>query len=162
APVLRGGNVMVDDPMTREDEQAKLRSYLAAQSAKLSAGEIRTRLETAAEEFFAAVGSATDAAAHTPPAPGEWSVAEILDHVTFTLEDATEIMRTLAAGRPARSFQDHQPRPGMVSIAERLARLRRSQAAVSDLLAACSAEPHTDNRVADGVFGDLNWKGYAL
>ncbi|HEV8676893.1 MAG TPA: DinB family protein [Methylomirabilota bacterium] len=175
---------MSDDPMAREDEQAKLRSYLAGQSAKLSAGEIRQRIEDAADEFFGAVGGVTDAAAHTPPTAGEWSVAEILDHVTLTLEDATAIMRTLAAGKPARALRDHRPRPAeaAASVAELLARLRRNQAALSDFLAACSTEPHTFGtarpgrrgpspatpggahyrRVAEPVFGEINWKGYAL
>jgi hypothetical protein len=54
---------MSDDRMAREDEQAKLRSYLAGQSAKLSAGEIRQRIEDAADEFFGGT---------RPPSPTSW------------------------------------------------------------------------------------------
>src|SRR3972149_4184701 len=85
--------------MADADEQAKLRSYLAAQSAKLPAAEIRAR--------------AHGGGPRAPPAA-------------------------------------------------LLERLRRGQAAVSDVLAAQGGEPHTDLRVADGYFGEINWKGYAL
>ncbi|MEK7385925.1 MAG: hypothetical protein AABZ83_05745 [candidate division NC10 bacterium] len=45
---------------------------------------------------------------------------------------------------------------------ERGGRLRRSQAAVSEFLAARSDGPNTELRVPDNDFGDINWKGYAL
>src|SRR3989304_5121340 len=87
--------------MADADEQAKLRSYLAAQSAKLPAAEIRARLPQGAQEAPPPAG-ADAARAHRRPAPGEWSVAEIVDHVAVTLEDVLPLMRTLAGGaRPA-------------------------------------------------------------
>ena len=92
---------MSNDSRAPDDEQARLKSYLAAQSAKLSANEIRERVEMAAAEFFGVVDGVTDAVAHTPPVAGEWSVADILDHLALTMQDATEIMRTLAAGKLA-------------------------------------------------------------
>src|SRR3989304_3864744 len=88
--------------MADADEQAKLRSYLAAQSAKLPAAEIRARPRGGAPALLAALAGADDARAHRRPAPGEWSVAEIVDHVAVTLEDVLPLMRTLAgAARPA-------------------------------------------------------------
>ena len=150
--------------MAEADEQAKLRSYLAAQSAKLTAAEIRARLDEAAGELLAALAGVDDARAHRRPAPGEWSVAEIVDHVTVTLEDVLPIMRTLAGGRhPAQAMVvSHAPAHAALPLATLVERLRRGQAAVSDFLAAQGAEPHTDLRVADGDFGEVSWKGYAL
>jgi len=150
--------------MAEADEQAKLRSYLAAQSAKLPAAEIRARLDEAAQELLAALAGADDARAHRRPAPGEWSVAEIVDHVAVTLEDVLPLMRTLAGGaRPAQGMVvSHAPANAAAPLAALLERLRRGQAAVSDFLAAQGGEPHTDLRVADGYFGEINWKGYAL
>src|SRR3990172_8181460 len=46
--------------MADADEQAKLRSYLAAQSAKLTAAEIRARLDEAAQELLPAPAGADD------------------------------------------------------------------------------------------------------
>ena len=150
--------------MAEADEQAKLRSYLAAQSAKLTAAQIRARLDEAAGEVLAALSGADDARAHRRPAPDEWSVAEVVDHVTVTLEDVLPIMRTLAGGRhPAQAMVvSHAPAHAALPLATLVERLRRGQAAVSDFLAAQGAEPHTDLRVADGDFGEVSWKGYAL
>ena len=155
---------MSNDAKSPDNDQARLQSYLAAQSAKLSAGEIRERIASAAAEFFGTLDGITDAAAHTRPATGEWSIADILDHLALTMQDAADIMRTLAAGKPARAFQDHQPRPGQAArpVAELLARLRNAQAGVSEFLAAQGAEPNTEVRVAESYFGETNWKGYAL
>src|SRR5207237_7648783 len=47
-------------------------------------------------------------------------------------------------------------------VAELLARLRQTQAGVSEFLAAQGAEPNTEARVAESYFGETNWKGYAL
>ncbi|MBI2493556.1 MAG: DinB family protein [Candidatus Rokubacteria bacterium] len=150
--------------MADQDGRAQLRSYLAAQSAKLSAAEIGARLDEAAREFLAALAGVEDARAHRRPAPGEWSVAEVVDHVTLTLEEVAGLMTTLAGGtRPQRPMTvGLEP----VNVAQPLgalaARLERSQAAVSAFLAAQAGEPHTGLRVPDNYFGELNWKGYAL
>ena len=150
--------------MADTDGREKLRSYLAAQSARLPAAEIRARLDEAAQEFFAAVSGVDDARAHRRPAPGEWSVAEVVDHVTVTLEDVLPLMGTLAGGAlPTQEMVvSHAPANAALPLATLLERLRRGQAAVADFLAAQGAEPHTDLRVADGYFGQINWKGYAL
>jgi len=150
--------------MAEDDAQQKLQGYLAAQSAKLSAAEIRARVDETAGEFFAALDGVSEAAAHRRPAEGEWSVAEIVDHVTVTLEDALGIMRTLASGaRPSRPMTvAHAPVNAGRPLAVLASQLRERQAALAEFLAAQSGEPHTDLRVPDDYFGDINWKGYAL
>ncbi len=150
--------------MAEESAQQKLRSYLAAQSAKLSAAEIRARLDEAAGEFFAALEGVAEAAAHRRPAEGEWSVAEIVDHVSVTLEDALGIMRTLASGvLPSRPMTvAHAPVNAGRALAELTSQLHARQATLAEFLAAQVGEPHTDLRVADHDFGEINWKGYAL
>jgi hypothetical protein len=150
--------------MAGESEQDKLRSYLAAQSAKLTAAEIGSRLDEAAGEFFAVLEGVSETAAHKRPAAGEWSVAEVVDHVTLTLEEVSRIVRTLAGGvRPSQPMTVALvPVNGGRPLAELAARLRRSQAALAEFLGAPSAEPNTELRVSDNYFGEINWKGYAL
>jgi len=84
--------------------------------------------------------------------------------VTVTLEDVLPLMGTLAGGAlPTQEMVvSHAPANAALPLATLLERLRRGQAAVADFLAAQGAEPHTDLRVADGYFGQINWKGYAL
>ena len=150
--------------MADANAQQKLQGYLAAQSAKLTAAEIRARLDEAAGEFFASLEGVGEPAAHRRPAEGEWSVAEVVDHVTLTLDEVAGIMRTLAGGvRPSRPMTVAlAPVNGGRPLAELVARLRQSQTAVSEFLAAQSGEPHTGLRVADSASGEINWKGYAL
>ena len=150
--------------MADGNAQQKLQSYLAAQSVKLLAAEIRARLDEAATELFASLEGVGEAAAHTRPAEGEWSVAEVVDHVTLTLDEVASIIRTLAGGvRPSRPMTVAlAPRNAGRPLADLAARLRRSQTALSEFLAAQSSEPHTDLRVPDDYFGEINWKGYAL
>ncbi len=144
--------------------QQQLQGYLAAQSAKLTAAEIRARLDEAAAGFFATLEGVTEPAAHARPAEGEWSAAEVVDHVTLTLDEVAGIMRALADGvRPSRPMTVALgPVNGGRPLAELVGRLRRSQAAVSEFLAARSDGPNTELRVADNYFGEINWKGYAL
>ncbi|MBI2159937.1 MAG: DinB family protein [Candidatus Rokubacteria bacterium] len=150
--------------MADTNAQQKLQSYLAAQSAKLTAAEIRARLDEAAGEFFASLEGVGEPAAHRRPAEGEWSVAEVVDHVTMTLEDAFGIMRTLASGtRPGRPMTvAHTPVNAARPLAELVSHLHARQAALAEFLAAQAGEPHTDLRVSDDYFGEINWKGYAL
>lgn len=149
--------------MATDDERERLRSYLAAQSAKLSAGEIGARLQEAAGQFFATLEGVDAATAQRRPADGEWSIAEIVDHVALTLDDAADIIRSLARGiHPGRVMTEHTPVNAPVPLPELVQRLRRSQAALAELLAVQPGERYTDLRIADHDFGEINWKGYAL
>lgn len=65
--------------MTEQGEWEKVRSYLAAQSAKLSAAELSARIEEATDNFLATLDGDSDATVHVRPVEGEWSVA-MVDH----------------------------------------------------------------------------------
>ncbi len=150
--------------MTTESDRERLREYLAAQSAKRSVVEIRERLAEEAERFLAALEGLDDAAAHRRPGADEWSVAEVVDHVTVTLDDVTGVMRALISGLDPRRPMTVGARPATAArpLPELVAALRQSQAAVSALLDGARGEPHTDARVPDHEFGAVNWKAYAL
>src|SRR3989304_1670315 len=85
--------------MAEQDEQQKLQGYLRSQGAKLSAEQIRDRIQEASDEFLSVVQGAPEALVRKAPAAGEWSLAEILDHVVFTLERVTGGIGGLGAGR---------------------------------------------------------------
>ena len=150
--------------MAEQDEQQKLQGYLRSQGAKLSAEQIRDRIQESADEFLGFVEGVGDAIARKSPAPGEWSLAEILDHVIHTQERITGVIGGLVAGRKPGAPLETGATSGIASLpwAELLARLRRSQTALSALLTANRHEPHVDLRVLEGYFGELNWKEYAL
>ena len=150
--------------MAEQDEQQKLQGYLRSQGAKLTAEQIRDRIQEAADEFLAVIQHVDEPVARKSPPAGGWSLAEVLDHVVYTLEGITGVIGGLVSGRKppvpleigATSGIASQPWPDL------LARLRRSQSALSTLLTANRNEPHVDLRVPEGDFGELNWKEYAL
>lgn len=150
--------------MTEQDEQQKLQGYLRAQGAKLSAEQIRDRILEAADEFLGVVEAVGEPVARKSPEAGEWSLAEVLDHVVFTLERITGVIDGLVSGRKPPAPIETGATSGIAALPwpELLARLRRSQAALSALLTANRNEPHVDLRVPEGYFGELNWKEYAL
>src|SRR3990170_7514046 len=145
-------------------EQQKLEGYLRSQGAKLSAEQVRDRIQEASDEFLGVVQGAPEALVRKAPAAGEWSLAEVLDHVVFTLERITGVIGGLVAGRKPPAPLEIGATSGIATLpwAELLARLGKSQTALSALLTANRHEPHTDLRVSEGYFGDINWKEYAL
>lgn len=148
--------------MAEPCEPERLRSYLAAQSAKLSAPEIGRRVQEAADEFLATVAGVSDGVAHRRRAAGEWSVAEIVDHVIVTLEEVVGIVRALVAGTRPNPMSQHRPVDPTRPLGELVRRLRERQAEAVALLATQSPEANVNLRIPEGDFGDLNWKGYAL
>ena len=150
--------------MAEQDEQQKLQGYLRSQGAKLSAEQIRDRIQEAADEFLGVVEGVGEPVARKSPATGEWSLAEVLDHVVFTLERITGVIAGLVSGRKPPAPLETGATSGIAGLPWRdlLARLRRSQASLSALLTANRHEPQADLRVPEGYFGELNWKEYAL
>ena len=146
--------------MAEQDEQQKLQGYLRSQGAKLSAEQVRDRIQEASDEFLGVVQGAPEALVRKAPAAGEWSLAELLDHVVFTLERITGVI----GGRKPPAPLEIGATSGIAGLPWRdlLTRLSRSQAALSALLTANHHEPHVDLRVPEGDFGELNWKEYAL
>src|SRR3989442_877592 len=63
------------------EEEARIRSYLEAQAAKLSPAAIIEKVRAAMAELRAAAGSVPPARVHDRPEPAEWSGNEVMAHV---------------------------------------------------------------------------------
>ncbi len=83
-------------------EQIKAREYLHHKGTLLAPKVIRDRVSAAfraTEEFL---GGVVEADARRRPAPGEWSVQEVVDHLVETHRPSIEELRCLLRGkRPA-------------------------------------------------------------
>ena len=66
-------------PMT--DEQARIKSYLTAQAAKLEPAAIVAKVRDAMAELEAAAGAIAPSRFSERPAPDEWSGDEVMAHV---------------------------------------------------------------------------------
>ena len=160
-------------------EKAKAQEYLTTRAEAMTAQQVRARVRTAVVELDAALDGVTEQASRQPVVPGEWTIAQVVDHMAQTTIRVADELRCLIAGRrpPAVPVYD-----GIVSaaahrvpFAELVDGLRAANAEVDALLGrAIDAEPPPGatartilvfNR-ADGTeeFFDmeLTWKGYAL
>src|SRR5437588_6979410 len=66
---------------TREEEVARVRSYLASQAMRRTPEQLVEALREAHHQFLAAIAAVPDAAFRTIPKEGEWSAADVLAHV---------------------------------------------------------------------------------
>jgi hypothetical protein len=85
--------------METSPERTRMLDYLTTRAAALGPAELRARFRTAATELEAAVAGLDEATARRPPGPGEWSIAQVVDHVAQTTIRSAEELRHLLAGR---------------------------------------------------------------
>jgi hypothetical protein len=164
---------------TTSPEKAKAQEYLTTRAEAMTALQIRARMRAAIEELDAAVEGVDEAAARALVVPGEWTIAQVVDHLAQGTIRVADELRCLIEGRRPPAVPVYE---GIVSAAahrvpwtELLEGLRAANAEVDALLTrAVEAEPPVGatartilvfNR-ADGTpefFDmDLTWKGYAM
>src|SRR5215470_3996268 len=66
---------------TREEEVARVRSYLASQAMRRTPEQLVETLREANQQFLAATAAIPDETIRTIPREGEWSAADVLAHV---------------------------------------------------------------------------------
>ncbi len=167
------------DADARSPERAKMHEYLRTRAAALGPAEIRARFRAAAAEFEGLLAGVPDAEARRAPRAGEWSIAQVADHLAQTMIRSADELRHLLAGRrpPAPPVYD-----GLLSGAvawvpwvELLDGVRAANAEFDALLgAAAAAEPPAAATVrtilvatrpegGSEIFAaELGWKEYAL
>jgi hypothetical protein len=80
-------------------EQIRMLDYLRTRAAALTPPELRARVRAAAGELEQALIGIDAATVRHRPAPGEWSLAQVVDHVAQTTARGAEELRHLLAGR---------------------------------------------------------------
>lgn len=162
-------------------ESQRMIDYLTARGGELSPAEICARVRAAADEFEAAFADVSEEDARARPAPGKWTLLEVLDHVAQSQVRAAEELRHLFAGRRpplppvyeglksgAASWAPLEQIAGDVREANRellnvlQAGLEStSTAKVAGVIVANSKLP--DGSLKPQIFlYDLNWREYAL
>jgi hypothetical protein len=168
---------MVDPAAAR----TRVLDHLRTRAAGLDAARIRARVRAAGAELEATAAGLGEADARRPARPGEWTAAQVVDHVAQSTIRAAEELRHLVSGRrpPAPPVYE-----GLLSGAahrvpwsELLEGLRAACAALDAVLAGAAREPPPDGAItvptvlvaaaADGSQGEpftaaLTWREYAL
>ena len=85
--------------MTSE-ESLRIRSYLAAQGAKLSPEQLIGRVQEAMAKLREAALSVPSTRFTDPPAPGEWSANEVMAHVVEADRHFGGAIVNILDGRP--------------------------------------------------------------
>ena len=80
-------------------ESRRMLDYLTARAAALSPAEIRGRVHAAMGELDDALAGLAHAPVREHPIAGEWSLAQVVDHVAQTQIRAADELRHLLAGR---------------------------------------------------------------
>jgi hypothetical protein len=82
-----------------QTERTRLVDYVRARAAGLDGPRLQARVRAAAAEFEAALAGLDEPAARRKALPGDWTVAEVVDHVAQSTVRAAEELRHLRAGR---------------------------------------------------------------
>ncbi len=155
-------------------ERDRMVEYLRTRATALAPAEIRARFRAAVGEFDAALAGLTETEARRPPGGGEWSVAQVADHLAQTMIRSADELRHLVAGRrpPPPPVYDALTSGGAqwAPWEELRDGVRSANAAFDDVLgAAASIDPAASGTIrtilvaGSEVFpAELNWKQYAL
>jgi hypothetical protein len=79
--------------------RARLLDYLRTRAAGLDAQRLRARVRAAAAELETALAGLDEPEARRAVIPGEWTVAQVVDHVAQSTIRSAEELRHLRAGR---------------------------------------------------------------
>lgn len=141
------------------DEEARIRSYLQAQAAKLSPAEIIDKVRAAMAELRAAALAIPAARFDERPAPDEWSGNEVMGHVVAAGERfggaIARILDGAPAGPPAADPEAGAP---ALPAAAWWARLARDREALFERVGRADPGAHLDRTIEHGMFGRLNWR----
>ena len=149
---------------TREEEVARVRSYLASQSMRRTPEQIVEALREAHSQFRTAMALIPDADFRTPPWEGEWSAADVLSHVhAIAAFDERSIRAVIERGEQPSDVNDvieaappEATREQMLVAIE----LLREQLIASVL----QGDPHAHLDIVWGhrEFGKMNWREWLL
>ena len=140
------------------DEQARIRSYLVSQGAKLTPAAIVEKVQAAMAELRQAALAIPAARFGERPAPGEWSANEVMAHVVASGAHFGDAILSVLDGRP---LPGRAEREAAVAVRTAEEWWRILDAARTDLFdRALGADPaaHLDRAIDHGMFGSLNWR----
>ena len=92
---------------TREEEVARVRSYLTSQAMKRTSEQMVDALREAHKQFLAATTAIPDIIFRAIPQEGEWSAADVLAHVcSISAFDERSICGVIEYGKQPKDVDD--------------------------------------------------------
>ena len=141
------------------EEQARIRSYLQAQAAKLSPSAIVDKVRAAMAELRSAADAVPSARFDERPQAGEWSAGEVMAHVVDAGRHFGGAIVAVLDGRtPAAVEARPSDAPVRRSAAEWHAVLQRDREALFDRVAAADPGAAPAATIEHPMFGPLTWR----
>jgi uncharacterized damage-inducible protein DinB len=149
---------------SREEEVARVRSYLASQSMRRTPDQLAETVRDAHQQFLAALALIPDASFHTAPQLEEWSAADVLLHMrTIAAIDATSIPAVIERGEQPANIEDSiVPAPVEVTRASLLADIEASRERLLDVVVQADPEARLDITWGHPEFGQMQWREWLL
>jgi len=149
---------------SREEEVARVRSYLAGQSMRRTPAQLVETVREAHQQFLAALALIPDASFHTAPQLEEWSAADVLLHMrTIAAIDATSIPAVVERGEQPENIEDSiVPAPLEATRASMLADLEMFRERLLAVVEQADPEAHLDITWGHPEFGQMQWREWLL
>jgi len=149
---------------TREQEVARVRSYLASQSMRRTPEQIVDAIREANRQFLEATAAVPEAAFRTSPQTGEWAAADVLAHVcsVATFEEQAICTIIERGEKPADVPDVLEPAPPTVKKEDMLATLEKVREQMFAVVLHADPEAHLDITCGHREFGQMNWREWLL
>ena len=149
---------------TREQEVARVRSYLASQATRRTTAQLVGAVREAHRQFLAATAAVPDTAFRTPPREGEWAAADVLGHVCTVAALDEQATRTVIerGERPPNINDAIVPASPGTTREEMLAALETSRERLIALALQADPQAHLDITWGHNEFGQMNWREWLL
>jgi uncharacterized damage-inducible protein DinB len=149
---------------TREEEVARVRSYLASQAMRRTSEQLVEALREAQSQFLAATAAIPDAAFRTIPRKGEWSAADILAHVcAIAAFDEHSICGVIEHGEQPNDVDDAlEQAPSDATREQLLEDIEWHRERLIAVVLQADAQAHLDIVWGHNEFGKMNWREWLL
>ncbi len=149
---------------TREEEVARVRSYLASQAMRRTPEQLVEALREAHHQFLAVIATIPDAAFHTPLKEGEWSAADVLAHVrTIAAFDEQSICGVIERGEQPPNVDDVLEHASTNATREQvLADIKVLRERLIAVVLQADPQAHLDIVWGHNEFGKMNWREWLL
>lgn len=149
---------------TREEEVARVRSYLASQAMRRTPEQLVEALQEAHHQFLAATAAVPDAAFRATPKEGEWSAADVLAHVrSIAAFDERSICGVIERGdQPANVDDVLEQAPTNTTREQLLADIEALRERLIAVVLQADPQAHLDIVWGHNEFGNMNWREWLL
>ncbi len=149
---------------TREEEIARVRSYLASQAMKRTPEQLVNVLREAHHQFLEATAAIPEQSFRTLPQEGEWAAADVLAHVCWVAAmEGRAIRAIIEQGKQSASFSDRPDKaPPDATRESLLSNLDQSREQLFALVLQADPNAHLDIKPSYSDFGPMNWREWLL